>query len=311
MWESVVSLLGYVAMGLFALIGLKRKDIFAYCAAFYLATLSIVSNVFFSVGTFMNERFVYLSSVGFCLMIGYFIVKVIPKWIPLGARKVNIVSLVLIVLLSAGYSVRTILRVPDWKSPLSLNSSAIKVSPNSARANLFMGTALFNKSKELPKDNPERKENMYKAQWYVQKAVRIVPNYYSAIHMLSGLDAEIYGYDNNLDTLLLKFKSYMPYRNELNVEDVKTGAVFMDLYLQYLNNPANAPALIPFYKDIVPIFTEKKDYKNAQRYLNMALQIAPQDPWFNEKMAKVQSEVSIQGSKQAPGGKLPLSKPGS
>ena len=174
-----------------------------------------------------------------------------------------------------------------------------------------MGTALFNKSKELPKDNPERKENMYKAQWYVQKAVRIVPNYYSAIHMLSGLDAEIYGYDNNLDTLLLKFKSYMPYRNELNVEDVKTGAVFMDLYLQYLNNPANAPALIPFYKDIVPIFTEKKDYKNAQRYLNMALQIAPQDPWFNEKMAKVQSEVSIQGSKQAPGGKLPLSKPGS
>jgi hypothetical protein len=308
MWPSIVSLLGYVAMGVFAIAGLLRKNIFAYCAAFYLATLSIVSNVFFSVGTFMNERFVYLSSVGFCLMIGYFLVKVLPSWLPSGQKKLNLVSVVLLSLLAIGYGARTVMRVPDWKSALSLNTSAIKVSPNSARANLFMGTALFNKCKGLPKQDSTRKEDMYKARWYVQKAVSIVPNYYSAIHMLSGLDAEIYGYDNNLDTLLSRFKSYMPYRNELNIEDVKTGAVFMDLYLQYLNSPVKAAAMVPFYKSIIPIFTEKKDYKNAQRYLSMALQIAPQDPWFNEHMAKIQPELGKQSTK---GGSLPLGKPGS
>ena len=311
MWPSILSLVVYAALGIFALWGLMRKNIFAYCVAFYLATLSIVSNVFFSVGTFMNERFVYLSSVGFCLMIGYVLVKVLPKWIPTGNRKVNLVSAILLGTLVGAYSARTVLRVPDWKSPLSLNSSAIKVSPNSARANLFMGTALFNEAKALPKDDPKRKENMYKAQWFVQKAVGIVPSYYSAIHMLSGLDAEVYGYDNNLDTLLTKFRKYMPDRDNLNIEDPKTGAVFMDVYLRYLNSPENATKLAPFYKDIISGFIEKKDNKNVQRYLVMALQIAPQDPWFNEQMSKVQTAAGSQGSGQNTGrSKLPLSKPG-
>ncbi|MFZ4544474.1 MAG: hypothetical protein ACOYOA_10520, partial [Saprospiraceae bacterium] len=227
MWESILSLAFYVVMGIFALWGLRTKNIYAYCVTFYLATLSIVSNLFLSVGTFMNERFVYLSSVGFCLMIAYVLVKVLPKWLPANVQGVNVAGGILTALLALGYSAKTLARVPAWESPISLNTSAIKVSPNSARANLFMGTALFNEAKVMPMDNPVRKENMYKAQWFVQKAVRIVPTYYSAIHMLSGLDAEIYSYDKNLDTLLAKFQSYMPYRENLNIENVKTGAVFM------------------------------------------------------------------------------------
>jgi tetratricopeptide (TPR) repeat protein len=246
-------------------------------------------------------------------MIAYVLVKVLPKWLPAHVQGVNVAGGILTALLALGYSAKTLARVPAWESPISLNTSAIKVSPNSARANLFMGTALFNEAKVMPMDNPVRKENMYKAQWFVQKAVRIVPTYYSAIHMLSGLDAEIYSYDKNLDTLLAKFQSYMPYRENLNIENVKTGAVFMDLYLEYLNSPMNAASMVPFYKNIIPIFSEqKKDYKNALRYLQMALQIAPQDPWFNEQMGKVQAALSTQGAKQAPanGGALPLTKPG-
>jgi tetratricopeptide (TPR) repeat protein len=298
-WETLLSLATYVAMGLFALWGLRSKNYIAYCVAFYLATLSIVSNVPFSVGTFMNERFVYLSSVGFCMLLAYWATQTLPKWIPQNIQGVNLVGGVLVAVLALGYTVKTLTRVPVWKNALSLNSAAIVVSPNSARANLFMGTALFNDAKIKPE--PERKELMYRGQAYVQKAVKIVPNYNSAIHMLSGLDAEVYAYDKNLDTLLAKFQTYMPFREKLTVENPATGEVFMDLYLKFLTSQQNAPKLAIFYRNIIPIFSEqKKDYKNAIRYLQSALQIAPQDPWFNEQMAKMKTLAPNAG-----GGGLP------
>jgi tetratricopeptide (TPR) repeat protein len=287
-WETLLSLATYVAMGLFALWGLRSKNYVAYCLAFYLATLSIVSNIPFSVGTFMNERFVYLSSVGFCMLLAYWATQTLPKWIPQNIQGVNLVGGVLVAVLALGYTVKTLTRVPVWKNALSLNSAAIVVSPNSARANLFMGTALFNDAKIKPE--PERKELMYRGQAYVQKAVKIVPNYNSAIHMLSGLDAEVYAYDKNLDTLLAKFQTYMPFREKLTVENPATGEIFMDLYLKFLTSQQNVPKLLVFYKNIIPIFSEqKKDYKNAMRYLQSALQLAPQDPWFNEQMAKMKT----------------------
>jgi protein O-mannosyl-transferase len=287
-WESLLSLGVYVALGLFALWGLRSKNYVAYCVAFYLATLSIVSNIPFSVGTFMNERFVYLSSVGFCMLLAYWITKTLPKLVSQEIQGVNLVGAILVAGIGLGYAAKTVTRVPAWKSALSLNTAAIEVSPNSARANLFMGTALFNDAKI--KTDPERKELLYRGQAYVQKAVSIVPNYNSAIHMLSGLDAEIYNYDKNLDTLLAKFARYMPFRDKLTIENPQTGAVFMDLYLNFLNTPQNALKIVPFYKKIIPIFLEeKKDYKNALRYIQSALLLAPQDAWLNEQMAKVQT----------------------
>jgi hypothetical protein len=300
-WESILSAAVYVGMGFFALWGLKTKNFYAFCAAFYLATLSIVSNLPFSVGTFMNERFVYLSSVAFSMLIAYWATKVFPKWIPANIAGMNIVGLVLVAALSVGYSAKTLDRVPAWESALSLNSTSIKVSPNSARANLFMGTALFNKAKVASKEDSTRKDMMYRGQAYVKRAVEIVPTYYSAIHMLSGLDSEVYAYDKNLDVLLTNFRQYMKVRDKLNIERQTDRAVYMDLYLEYLNQPANAEKLIPFYKDIISMFLENKDIVNANRYLKYALMIAPQDPWFNEQMTKVQmASPKQQGQLQQP-----------
>ncbi len=308
-WETILSTAVYVAMGLFGLWGLKTKNFYAFCASFYLATLSIVSNLPFSVGTFMNERFVYLSSVAFCMMLAYWATIVLPKWIPAKVAGMNLVGLFLAGALAVGYSAKTLERVPAWESALSLNSTSIKVSPNSARANLFMGTALFNKAKVITnKEDSSRKEMMYRGQGYVKRAVKIVPTYYSAIHMLSGLDSEVYAYDRNLDTLLTKFQTYMKVRDKLNVERQTDKAVYMDLYLEYLNQPANAPKLIPFYKNVITMFLEeKKDMLNANRYLKYALPLAPQDTWLNEQMAKVQAVTSKQpGQLQQPQQQLPM-----
>src|SRR2546430_7925478 len=42
-------------------------------------SISIVSNLFFLIGTNMGERFVYITSLGFCLAFATFLIKVF-KW---------------------------------------------------------------------------------------------------------------------------------------------------------------------------------------------------------------------------------------
>jgi protein O-mannosyl-transferase len=283
-WESVASLVLYVALAAYGIWSvLKNKSIVGFGILFYLITLSIVSNIPFSVGTFMNDRFIYLSSVGFCLVIAYGLVYL--------SNKINLQTLGLGVfgLFCLAYSFKTMVRVPDWKSTLSLNTSAINVSPNSARANLFYGVALFQEAMKT-NDLDERKALMYKALPYTEKAISILPTYGSAMHMSSGLDAEIYQYDKDIDKILNRYASYLRYRELLSIEDVATGGTFIDKYLNYFAGiPAYKEKMTAFYLKIIPMFLdEKKDATNAIRYASNALRIDPGNLDISALMAKAQ-----------------------
>ncbi|MEY4903515.1 MAG: hypothetical protein RLZZ292_1330 [Bacteroidota bacterium] len=280
---------GIAALGLW---GVRKKAIWAYGILFYFITLSIVSNIPVSVGTFMNERFVYLSSVGFCIAIAYFLLEMLPNLLPnkkLGAQ----LGLGIAGVFALGLLFKTIDRVPAWENTLSLNRAAIQISTNSARANLFMGTALFEKGKPETDDN-KRKALMYEAAPYVDKAVQILPSYGSAWHMKSGVDAEIFRYDNDIDRLLSNFELALPYREKLTITDAKANDVFIDQYVRYLNGkPQYKDKMLAFYKKIgYPLFAEsKKDYTNALRYINYGLGIDPNDAQLKEDLAKTQAAM--------------------
>ena len=63
---SILSFLLYLGMGIYGVLGLRKKSPIAYGFLFYLSTLSIVSNLFLVVGTNMSERLVFMPSVGLC-----------------------------------------------------------------------------------------------------------------------------------------------------------------------------------------------------------------------------------------------------
>ncbi len=276
---------GIVGLGLW---GLRKKAVWAYGILFYFITISVVSNIPFSVGTFMNERFIYLSSVGFCIALAYFLLEMLPNWLPskkLGAQ----LGVAIASVFALGLVFKTIDRVPAWENTLSLNRAAIQVSTNSARANLFMGTALFEKGKP-EKDDNQRKALMYEAAPYVDKAVQILPSYGSAWHMKTGVDAEIFRYDNDIEKLLANFELALPYREKLTITDAKTNDVFIDQYLRYLNgNPKYKEKLLMFYKKIgYPLFAiTKKDNTNALRYINYGLGLDPNDAQLKEDLTKI------------------------
>ncbi len=259
-WRVQLSL--FVNLGLLAVayMGFWKKKIFSWSILFYFITLSIVSNILFFVGAAMNERFIYMSSVGFCVWLGFVLVKELPEWVQ--ERRLNWLPALLSILILAGYGVKTTTRIPAWKDEISLNRAAVQVSKNSARANQFMGYSLYRQALEI-QDATSQKALFDEATVFVDKALSIVPYYQDAITTKAGLLAGYYQQDGRLSVLLDGFYQLLR-ENHVN---------FFDQYLEYLNGRAPAQPMLDFYhKTSMEIFVPKQQYLLAEKYLNYGLQ---------------------------------------
>lgn len=277
-WGQMWPWLGFLFMVLltfYALRGLRRKGVMAYGVWFYLLTLFLVSNLLFTVGTFMNERFVFIPSAGFTLALSYFLLYYSrEKW-----RLPTRYAVVILSIISVGYAVKGFSRVPAWENTMSLNSASIRVSANSARANLFMGTALFNEFRATP-ERDERRRLLGEAGVYINRAVEIHPDYGPAWNMVAGVAAEEYGFDRDLDKLLDRFHTVISHRPQLK---------YVVEYLEYLNKSAsNRDKLVPFYKRVGYdlLAREKGNYKMAIHYLNYAYQLDPSNVLIIEAIGR-------------------------
>jgi protein O-mannosyl-transferase len=244
-WQPILALLLHIGLGAVILRGWKSKSIWAYCALFYLVTFSIVSNLFVSVGTFMNERFVYHASLGFCMVVAYFLVHSPVR----ETFKVPRIPTTIFILLILGFSIKTLLRVSNWRNGQTLNESAIKYSPNSARANCFYSVSLWeNTYTKLPKDVSESRKRavLDSLKFYIDESVRILPTYSAAHGMRAVIAAEFHKMDGNYDTLLQVFEE---------ANHVGTYQKFVVEYLEVLNgrvkNRVDAEKLLGFYKKMI------------------------------------------------------------
>lgn len=279
---SILSLLIHVALAYFALKNIKKRTVVSYCILFYLFTISIVSNIVFPVGTFMNERFIYISSIGFCIAAAWFLLSYLPK---LQEGKFKNLGLAMIAIFAIGFSAKTIARVPAWKNKLSLNEAAIKYSANSARANCFMATALFEEF-QLEKDPTKRKAMLVDINKYINRSLEIYPDYYSALQMYAGVVGANYTQDHDLDKALAGFYTILSRR---------TTIAYVDQFLDYLEKTpgVDLQKMQDFYFKLgyEVFYKDKKFYNNAAKYLEKVLKYNDLDPKANYAMSLVMSEI--------------------
>jgi tetratricopeptide (TPR) repeat protein len=264
-WDSALaigSLILQVALLLWAAISWKKRPVVTWSVLFYFITLSIVSNIPFTVGTFMNERFIFLPSLGFVVLLGFGLNYLISS-----ARTKNI-GLIVTALILLGYATKTITRVPDWKSGEILNQSAIKVSKNSARINMFVGADYLKEA--LNEQDPKRKRTLLdQSKFYLEKAKRIYPIYSSANHTLSGVCAEMFKMDGNIDKLLDCF---------VDVAGDGPNTAYLNQFLDYLKKRGEyTPELTSFYEraGFEKLYEEKNNFPAAIRYLREAESLNP------------------------------------
>ena len=308
--RAIIPLVFYSVMFVYSLLKMKRKNIIAYSILYF----SIVSNIVFPVGTFMNERFMFMSSIGFCLIMAYFLFYIIPQYIK-NKKLIAIFSpLVLVVILSL-YSFKTIDRNKAWKNDFVLFTTDVKTSTNSAKSNCSAGGKLIEKAQKTT-DKKVRGDYLKLAIKYLQKSIEIYPNYNDALLLLGNAyfeynkdyDKIIYYYKrilnrnpnyenvyNNislifsrLDSVDYKIRVYNElYKINQNRYDVNYNLGL--LYGRYKNDYTKAikhfqravkikPVKVEAYKDLGVVYGMMHEFEKSAQVLQKAAELDKNDP---------------------------------
>lgn len=182
----IVSAFVYIGLGGLAVYGFLKKHLYSFCILYFIITFSVVSNLLFPVGTTMSERFVYMSSVSFCLFVAYLVHQ-----IPVRKGKLErdstlyrtAMALTMVILL--GYSVKTIARNPAWKDNYTLFSTDIRYSPNSAKLNNALGGTSLEFLDKPGVTPPEKRFYADQAKSVLARAIEIHPKFTNA-YLLMG-----------------------------------------------------------------------------------------------------------------------------
>jgi len=124
----------------------KRSRTISFGIVLFCLTLLPVSNIV-PLRTLIAERFLYLPSVGFCLIIASSFAEIHKRLISKGTIFASAAVIACISLLLMAYSIRTVNRNRDWKDSLSFWSATVESAPASARAHYNLGNALDNTGK--------------------------------------------------------------------------------------------------------------------------------------------------------------------
>ncbi|HAN77022.1 MAG TPA: hypothetical protein DCQ31_04220 [Bacteroidales bacterium] len=180
-WQSLLGIAVILALGVVAIIGFRNKSIYAYAVWFYAASFSVVSNLFFSIGTFMNERFIFISSFAFTLVVGYLLAKIINEKFQQKNLKLAAIGLFAVVL--GLYGFKTVHRNSQWENEFILFGNDVKVSKNSAFTNNAYGGALIEKAL-IEKDSTKREMLLARAVSHLSKSVHVFPKFDKAEYLL-------------------------------------------------------------------------------------------------------------------------------
>lgn len=269
-WRAYGSLLLYVGLIAVAFIQMRKKTVISWSILFFIATTSIISNLVFSIGSFMNERFMFMPSVAFSLVCAWLLVDKIPEWLKLGKGSFNYISVALLGVLAVVYGGITINRVPEWKDGQTLNTTAIQRSPNSARAQCFYGIALWENVFKKETDALKKRALLVEMRGYFDRALQIYPEYGSAMLMQAGVVGEQFFDDNNSDAYFSGMETILMR---------KTDIPYIDQCMEYVVGRADATkyAAFAYRMGYEVFFKARRDIKNATKYLEYGLKASPND----------------------------------
>ena len=224
----------------------KKKPIVAWSLLFYIATLSIVSNIVFPIGTNMSERFLFMPSMAYALLLGSLL------WY-LNSRGHRTLALSMTGVLLLGFSYKTISRNMVWKNDFTLFTTDVKTSRNSAKVLNAAGGALTTEASKLDAKDPKRKEMLAKARGYLTQALEVHPNYANAALLLGNASY----YEGNYEAAV------QAYQRVLSI------------------NPNDADAnrnLAVALRDAGRVAgEEKQDFAKSIKYLKQSYNLVPDD----------------------------------
>jgi len=279
----LLSFMFYIAIGIYAVLNFKKKSLISFGILFYLITISPVSNIFFLNGSTMAERFLYIPSLGFCIILSYLLIKLTKTEAVKSKFKslsqfifINKLLFMLVFVIIGLYGLKTFSRNVYWKDNLTIYGEDIKISSNSATANKIYGTELIEAVKKT-KNQQNLIDTFNIAKRYLLKSIEIYPNMSQSLFKL-GI---IYYIENNFDSAYFYQKKANKIKNNDIDENVNYGKTLNKLmkYDEAIEvstrvikaNPQHEGA----YFNLALSYTNKGDYENGIKNLLKVIELNP------------------------------------
>lgn len=171
-YKSLTSWALLAGLTWFVIKQLPKRHIAALGILFFGMCFSITSNVFFLTGSSFAERFMFIPSIGFCIVAGSLLTNLIRQ-----SDSVQRIAGVLIsILIFTSFSFTLLKRLPDWKSDQHLFESGIRTAPNSARTQSFYGKSLYDRALVVS-DPSIKRVNLEKSIVHFKKSIEIHPGF--------------------------------------------------------------------------------------------------------------------------------------
>jgi len=116
-----------VGIGAFIIAWKRRSRPAMFCLILFAASYGMVSNFFFTIGTIMGDRLMYLPSAFFCLLIAMLLAKLPPRCA---------VAVLAVILILA--SIRTVTYAWEWNNRLRLYTYAVATEPKASMSYLLL-----------------------------------------------------------------------------------------------------------------------------------------------------------------------------
>jgi tetratricopeptide (TPR) repeat protein len=185
-WKGISGLLFFLFLFLFGVIGFFKKNEYATLIVFYLLSIAVVSQLVITIGALFAERFLFVPSIAFCVIIALLLNRLF--------QSKKSLSFLLLIPILALLSAKTIDRNTDWKNNSTLYAADIEKGKESARINYNYGSILTQQGNEVK--NKITKQSFYtQSAFFLQRAVEIYPGYWDAYNNL----ALTYKYNNQFD----------------------------------------------------------------------------------------------------------------
>jgi len=304
-WRVLGSLTTYLAMGIWAFRQMKKpRDIEktgslvpAFCILYFLLTISVVSNIFVRTSTFLNERYLFMPSVGFCLLVAWFAARKLPELLRKPTDQPNLWSAVLIGALAVLFGLRSWTRIPDWGGEgKGLVESAIRVSSESYRANYYYANLLYQErylkiEKSTDASSVSERNNLLDSiGHYLSRSLEINPGYRLAAPLKVQMAVGRFNQDKDLDKLLKALENLI-YNQPGNGE-------MLSMVLEVLKSLKGAdPNIYNFFCHRVGYnfyHVKKHDPEGAITFLNLALANYPQDKNTMQDLVQIYTSMGNQ-----------------
>lgn len=274
-WTSIktyVTLLIYLSLGIYAVMSFIKRKVIGLGLVLWFGVLLGYLNLISIIPGIVADRFLYIISFGFSIVIAMILLK-IARIAILNKGKQSFKTLFFILIpifMLASY--KTISRNENWENYLVLFSSDIAHLSNSAKANSMIGDYLWNELKN-EQDADKKQVLVNKVLQYYNKSIAIYPEYFEP--------------NNNLGTLHFmyskdyqKAEAYFEKAIKLNPESTLTQynlARCSDMLTKYQKAEKGYRTIIESNEDI-SIDLKKKAYSylslnyiRQQKYRSAAL----------------------------------------